>query len=250
MIMWSKRIARKINFIRLLSKPGRSLSGSITVETALVLPLFLFAMLSVMYLTDAVRISSENTAALSEKAYTMAKYAYIGDAAAGNAGLSDTVDMITGKDDIIDLVKRYRFDVPFDLLDTYDPYIVDRVRVRAFTGYDNQSHSKDESGHPEEMVYVTEHGSVYHRSLGCSHLKLNIRPVDFGSVSSERANDGSKYYPCEYCMSYGTHPATVYVTDDGNRYHSSLSCPGLRRSIREVPLSQVSLPPCKECGCR
>jgi hypothetical protein len=246
--MWPKRNVRNKKFICLLSKKGRSLSGSITIETALVLPIFLFAMLSVMYLTDAVRISAENTAVLSEKAYSLAKYAYLGEAVADTAGLAGSIDVITGNDDIIDLVKRYHIDVPFDLLNAYDPYTVDRVRVRAFTGYDNLHHLHDDLSAPEEMVYVTDHGSVYHRSLGCSHLNLNIRSVDFEKVSKERANDGSKYYPCEYCMKHGSHPGTVYVTDDGNRYHSALSCSGLKRSIHEVPLSQVSLPPCKECG--
>lgn len=229
---------------------GRLLPASITVETALILPIFLFAMLSVMYLTDAIRISSDNTERLAEQAYTLAKYAYVGDSLLSGTGLSEAIDVINGGDDIIDLVQRYNISVPFDLLGTYDPYAVDRVRVRAFTGYDNlKQHTGHEEEKPEEMVYVTEYGSVYHRSLGCSHLNLNIRSVDYGSVSKERANDGSKYHPCEYCChSGGGHPATVYLTDDGNRYHTSLSCGSLKRTIREVPLSQAGLPPCSECG--
>lgn len=219
------------------------------METALVLPIFLFAMLSVMYLTDAIRQSSENTEMLAERAYKYAKYAYVGNAVAGDIPASDVFELINGGDDIIDLVRRYRIDVPFDLLDAFDPYAVDRVRVRAFTGYDNIRHGNSDE-EAEEMVYVTEHGSVYHRSLGCSHLNFNIKTVDFENVSKERANDGSKYYPCEYCMAHGGDPAVVYVTDDGNRYHSTLSCGALKRTIREVPLSETSLPPCSECGRR
>ncbi len=226
----------------------RSLSGSITVESAMVLPIFLFAMLSVMYLTDAVRVSSEKTAILAEKAYKAAKYAYVGNQIADLSGLSGTIDLINGGDDIINLVDRYRIDVPFDLLGTYDPYAIDRVRVRAFTGYDNLKHKHDNDSEPEEMVYVTESGTVYHRSLGCSHLNFNIRSVDFGALDSERANNGAKYYACEYCAKHGGDPAVVYVTDDGNRYHTTLGCPALKRTIHEVPLSDVSLPPCSECG--
>lgn len=229
-------------------KTGRPLPASITVETALVLPIFLFAMLSVMYLTDAVRTSCANTEKLAEQAYTLAKYAYIGETVIPEGGLSDMIDVINGGDDIIDLVQRYNIDVPFDLLDTYDPFAIDRVRVRAFTGYDNLHHGAFNDDHYEEMVYVTEYGSVYHRSLGCSHLNLNIRSVDHSAVSKERANDGSKYYACEYCCHANGHPATVYITDDGNRYHSTLSCGALKRTIREVPLSQAGLPPCSECG--
>ena len=246
--MWSKRNVKNVIDRILLLSPGRPLSGSITVETALVLPIFLFAMLSVMYLTDAVRISADNTARLSEQAYTYAKYAYLGNRAADMGGLSAAVDIINGGDDIIDLVQRYTIDVPFDLLDTYDPGIIDRVRVRAFTGYDNAKHGGISDKPPDELVYVTEYGSVYHRSLGCSHLRFNIRSADSSRISSERANDGSRYYPCEHCASKGGTPALLYITDDGNRYHTTLSCPDLKRTIREVPLSEVSLPPCSECG--
>ena len=235
----------------LLSKiiSGRLLPGSITVETALILPIFLFAMLSVMYLTNAIRQSSDNTEKLAERAYKYAKYAYVGKTVMKDMPSLEMFEMINGGDDIIDLVKRYRIDVPFDLLDAYDPYAVDRVRVRAFTGYDNKRHGKEDAD-SEEMVYVTEYGTVYHRSLGCSHLNFNIRTVDHNDIGKERANDGSKYYPCEYCMSHGGHPSCVYVTDDGNRYHSTLSCGALKRTIKEVPVSETSLPPCSECGGR
>ncbi|MCR5775604.1 MAG: hypothetical protein K6G42_11025 [Lachnospiraceae bacterium] len=232
----------------LLAAFRRPLSGSITVETAMVLPIFLFAMLSVMYITDSIRVSSDNTEKLAEQAYKLAKYAYAGNALTEETMLADAVDVINNGEDIIDLVKRYRVEVAFDMLGAYDPYAVDRVRVRAFTGYDNLRQGQAEDREEEEMVYVTDYGTVYHRSLGCSHLNLNVRAVDGGHVSEERANDGSRYYACEYCCRHGEIPATAYLTDDGNRYHSTLSCGALKRTVREVPLSQTTLPPCKECG--
>ncbi len=248
MIMRKTEISKKSNNFTLLSKPWRSLSGSITVETALVLPIFLFAMLSVMCLTESIRISANNIEELSEKAYRYAKYAYIGDKFLDDTPISDAFDIINNGDDIIDLVYRYKINVPFDLLNAYDPYAVDRVRMRAFTGYDNAKHAATDKT-AEERVYVTESGSVYHRSLGCSHLNLSIRSIDYKDVLGERANDGSKYYPCEHCCHNNENPpAVVYITDDGNRYHSSLSCSALKRTIHEVPISQTGLPPCKECG--
>ena len=138
--MWSKRNVRNKNSICLLSKKGRSLSGSITIETALVLPIFLFAMLSVMYLTDAVRISAENTAAARAfccKPSAIMQWTFL---LLTQKRLSVVKQRQVDDEDIIDLVKRYHIDVPFDLLNAYDPYTVDRVRVRAFTGYDNLHH--------------------------------------------------------------------------------------------------------------
>ena len=43
----------------------------------------------------------------------------------------------------------------------------------------------------------------------------------------------------------------LYVTSDGDRYHNSLACPGLKRSVRSIPKSEAlgkGLRPCGRCA--
>ncbi len=272
---------KSIYGIKNRSKEASSLRGSLTVETALVLPIFMFAMLSVMHLTEGVRFSSVIASGLCETSTEYAKYAYaykkgisagdlsgrvIGVAAAGSqvlqklgeiypdeipvsggrGGISFLRSSVLDKDETIDLVASYRLSMPFNFLGFRDIPVTERARIRAFTGYDN-TRREDREDESEELVFITETGSVYHRERGCKHLKLNIMTTTVEGVKNRRANDGSKYYPCS-CAA-GITSGIVYITDDGNRYHSTLGCSSLKRTIYEVPLSHVGgRRPCSSCG--
>ena len=99
----------------------------------------------------------------------------------------------------------------------------------------------------EECVYVTENGTVYHRSLSCPSLSLKISETTPREIVGLRSLDGSIFYPCEYCGSVTA--ATLYYTPYGDRYHTERNCSRLKRTIREIPLSEAAgLPACKRCG--
>jgi hypothetical protein len=101
------------------------------------------------------------------------------------------------------------------------------------------------------MVYITEHGTVYHLSKKCSHLTLSIKETDIGSMKDLRNLSGGKYKECEICDDYEIEldNLKVYITDYGDRYHKSLSCSGLKRTIKAIPKSEVGdRSPCKRCG--
>ena len=56
-----------------------------------------------------------------------------------------------------------------------------------------------------------------------------------------------KYHPCEICGKKAS--GTVYITTDGNRYHSTLECSGLKRTVHKKELGDVGdLRPCSRCG--
>lgn len=105
----------------------------------------------------------------------------------------------------------------------------------------------DEDEHEDEIyVYVAENGIVYHRFESCTHLKLSVSEVSRSSLPGMRNSSGGKYYPCEKCG--GGTEDTVLITADGTRYHSDRECSGLKRTYTKVKLSETSLPPCSRCG--
>ena len=262
-------------------------SGSITVETALVLPIFLFAVLTYLYIAEAIRFSGNAEEALHQTARQLATYSYayehaLGEADTGNLisskGLSLTVgksmvmkhlgndyadespieggsggisflrSSVLGGDELIDLIASYKVDTPFDIFGIRNFGVINRARIRAFTGYDNTRRKVSDSEEDEETVFITDHGTVYHRNINCSHLKITVRETTQADVSRERNNNGGKYYPCEFCGNRAS-SGKLYITTEGDRYHTTVTCSALKRGIQAVPLSQVGdKRACKTCG--
>ncbi len=100
----------------------------------------------------------------------------------------------------------------------------------------------------DEYVYITENGTVYHTNRNCTHLVLSVQPVSLQQALLGKNEHGEKYSACEKCRKSG-YWGRVYITNDGTCYHFERDCPGLKRTIRCVLLSQVkdrSL--CMRCG--
>ncbi|MDE7478350.1 MAG: hypothetical protein K2M91_10445 [Lachnospiraceae bacterium] len=253
-----------------------------TVEACFVLPFFLFAFLNIISIVEIYRLQGNMSAAMHETVKQMAVYGYeyqqisggsvgaaeslgltylyaagkvrakLGTAYLENSPLSGSASSISWlrssvmqKDDCIDLVAEYRIEPPAAVVGWKQRMMYNRMRTRAWTGYDNAGNSGGMN--EEEIVYITPEGSVYHRSRGCSYLKLSIVAVDKSFVDTQRNQDGSKYYPCGDCgASCGS---TVYITSYGNRYHSTLGCSGLKRTVMAVPISEVGgRGACSKCG--
>ena len=123
------------------------------------------------------------------------------------------------------------------------------VKVHAWTGAEEGGKGSGDSTEPEEMVFVTESGSVYHTKAGCRYLNLSITQVSGSSVSQRRNDNGEKYSPCETCSRHQNPSGTVYITGSGNRYHNDASCSGLKRTVRLVKKSQLgNMHVCSKCG--
>lgn len=150
---------------------------------------------------------------------------------------------------MIDLVMTYQVRAPFGAVRLPGYFFLQRANVRAWTGRlagekNGGGEGKNGSG---EIVYVTETGKVYHEDPECTHLKLSIREVDRDVLDTLRNNGGGKYHACERCG--GGSGGSVYITNEGNRYHSSLTCSGLKRTIREVTREEAEqMRACSKCG--
>ena len=208
----------------------KRIKGSMTVEAAFVLPFFIFFMANILCLFLSYERYSKTLANIHQTTKLAALACH------GISMDSDTVDMSLPVS-ISPFVSEIGF-IP--------SYATAHASVRKWTGYDVCSvlTTTEEA----EYVYITEHGSVYHRSLSCRHLNVNIRVVSATEVDSLRNNNHAKYYPCEYCKK-GYSTGLMFITPDGNRAHNNAGCSALKRQVKLVKLSEVGARgPCKDCG--
>ena len=246
--------------------------GSLTVEAALVFPFFLFVLTALLYLLLLQQLQTEVGRALTDTGRELSWKAY---ASQGSASLTAQADgkkkvreYLKGRqtegilkdgaegitvlgigtalgDSMITLRADYQVLLPLGLSWFHPIKITQTKTVRGWTGFSSRRRYEGEKG--EEVVYVTNYGTVYHRSLDCRHLKLSIRQVSVSDAEHLRNENGGKYYPCERCWKSGS--GAVYITMDGNRCHESLNCSSLIRSIRTVRISETGgMPPCSICG--
>ena len=215
-----------------------SLGASMTVEAALVLPLFLFFIFNVLFLFDVVRLQSSVTGALQQAGDRICEYAWY--------------NILSGND-IVEINADYRTRPFIPVLNGPDFSIRSTYYAHAWTGYEIGSGTgNQEDGEPadapDDPVIVAENGVVYHRDPNCVYLKPHVHQVNGSDLGRLRANDGSIYHPCEYC-----HPSpdgTVYITPDGNRYHSSPDCSRISRTTHQETAEEAAkhLRPCPKCG--
>jgi hypothetical protein len=250
------------------------LRASMTIEACFVLPFFLFAVLNIISIMDIYRLQGSMSASLHSSARNMAVYAYeyrelmdSDNSKLESIGLTQTyvrtnavndlgeifpendnwlMSKILQDDEIIDLVVIYDVNPPIGIIGYETQHMFNRLRTRAWTGYDNAANSGNES---EEIVYVAETGTVYHRSRVCTYLKLTISKIAASAVANERNLEGGKYSACESC---GNKPSdTLYITNYGNKYHSTITCSKLKRTVSAIPISEVGdKGACSRCGGR
>lgn len=191
--------------------------ASLTLEASVALPLFMFFFISLLSILEMMHGCMNRDFSLSRTAKSVA--------------------LLSPLDTMVDLMEPYTFEARCNVFGLPSQFMMIRARAHPWTGYKLGSGTGGDAGSMEDpIVYVAENGTVYHLSRSCTHLDLKIRPVDSKTVGNERNNGGGKYKRCEIC---GGGSGTVYITDEGDRYHASLSCSGLKRTIYEIPLSQV-----------
>lgn len=243
--------------------------GSMAIEGALVLPVFLFFMMTVLLSLEAVRLQSDMWEALAETGSGYAVSAY-GESSTenrnitnqikeyldtrllpylcvegGRAGirLQDTSSLEQGR---IEIDSEYKLASVIWWLPIGEILIKDRILTHSWTGY-----SGNEEGWTQEeqdiYVYVTETGSKYHLTQECSYLKVQVRAVEADWLEEGRNKWGAKYDPCNKCKPQKT--GTVYVTRDGKNYHGYGNCSGLKRTVHIILLSEAeAYDACSRCG--
>lgn len=264
----------------------RKRRASMTLEAAMVLPLFLFAVLNLFAAVNDITFHVKMQTAMHQTGLSLARHAYAYEKIGQGVGLPESVlgdvifsqayvrDKVTdavgeaeiahmgihnGADgisflqsevltgDTVTMIADYRMDALF-LPERFTSFrMVNRVCLRKWTGYDNAAGAELGDGH-EQTVYVTEYGEVYHNSRNCYHINVSIRQTDAEHIGGERNENGGSYSACELCGGHRT-SGVFYISADGERYHTTAACRALCRTVMAVPLSEVgSRTPCHNCG--
>ncbi len=261
-------------------------AGSLTVEAAVVLPLFFLAVMSVLSFAQVVLVQMHLMGPISNTAREMAQYVYLQEAELNDNNLLSTLPgklvtkglsvavaknniidevgenwldkcgIVDGADglsllfskvpddkNMVDLVVHYRVQLHICLVSIPSIPITQRCRVHGWVGRESTEETSEET----QTVYVTDTGTVYHKSLGCTHIHLSLQQVYSSEVAALRNESGGKYYPCESCGKTAT--TIVYITDTGSRYHTALSCKRVKRGVKKILMNEVGTrTACKRCG--
>lgn len=234
-----------------------SLKASITIEAAMAVPIFFFAMLCLIYLLEIMAVQTSVRSGLQYAAksvmsdsYPLAVIrpgdieAYVVDEigverlersiiAGGSSGIDCSGSKMSVRTGIGNLEAVYTIKLPVPMFRVEGMKCKESLRIKAWVGYEKEFFGSEK----EDTVYITDTGIVYHRDYHCTYLELSIQMVTREAVESLRNESGGKYHPCILCGGNGN---PVYITDTGNRYHGSLSCSGLKRTVYAVPLSEAA----------
>ena len=238
------------------SAPGTG--ASVTIEAAFGIPIFLFAVLCLIYLAEiqSIRISIINAAQSAAKSASEATAAVpvlntvklksdivkgIGEERisrsildGGSDGISCWKSYISPLSGEMHINVEYSVKLPIPALGSPSAKLKEEFKMSSWQGYEAAEMADGEG----DIVYITPTGLVYHEDYQCSYLQLSIRFVPYTELEILRNLSGGIYHPCERCV-YSSAMSGVYITEYGTKYHNSLNCSGLRRTIIAVRKSQV-----------
>lgn len=251
-----------------------SFSGSLTVEAALVLPVFLSVILLLSGLFHALSVCSQvnhylcmtgrKIAAYSQTSDTVTTkevctlfYAHLKESGidasrigGGYAGLVPQLEILDSGT-CIKVSVDYWIKFPGYMMPTKKLRDEEVVYVRPWTGATLSEYEALNGAGQSEMVYIAENGSVYHEDAMCSYLDLSVHACMLANVHQLRNQSGARYIPCERCGQAGNAQMTVYITDDGRAWHTDRMCSGLKRTVGKMHQDEAEhkgLKPCSRCG--
>lgn len=250
------------------------LQGSMTVEAAMVLPLFLVFFLQISGFIEMLRLHSNLEYGLWKAGKTLmlygtgeqlaeavpelaVSYLYVNGVlhstlgqeylnssplTLGSVGLNFLESDIITDEDEVKLTLTYQVSPKGQLLPFSYARLSNRFYGRAWTGYDVASQSVE-----MQVAYVTEYGEVWHSTRECSHLKLTVQMISSTTLGNTRNCWGQSYAKCSFCAK-GVMPERLYVTQEGDCYHYEEECLGLTRHVKTVSWeARDKYRPCSRC---
>ncbi len=250
---------------RVLSSAFQTVSASMTLEAALVFPLFLFAgllMLMPLTILDQERQVQAVLETVTEQICQMPKAEELGESVWYGIVMAELTGKLDNErirnlslkkstfftpEDEIDLIAEYEIVLLFPVLRIETVKRQNRSFRRIWTG---KTGIRSENGLEEELdewVYVGKGSTRYHVSRTCRYLEHQLFPVLMDELEGYRTEDGSRYRSCARCGKYSE--GVVYLMKGGEHYHSTVSCTAIQSYVRTVRKSEVAhLGPCSVCS--
>ena len=249
-----------------------SFSGSLTVEAALVLPVFLGAILMLTGVFQVMTVYEEVNSYLCTTGRKLAAYSEANDGiestdlyklfyadmknsginsehiVGGSAGL---MPVMTKEAELIKIKITYAVKVQGYFRQSGKVILNDWVYVYPWLGAPSGAVGDTVGSDKNGSVYVAENGGVYHKDENCSYLALSIHQCGLQDVGHLRNEYGAKYVQCERCGKYASGNETIYITDSGRAWHSDRQCSGLKRELHTMTQDEADkkgLRPCSRCG--
>jgi len=242
--------------------------GSLTIEASLLLPGFLFMMICVISLLSLLLFQLRLKACMHETVKEAAMKSIsegfpnenelsgrilssVGNAVMKIAPVDGGENGIkiskNNNDEVLIVTASYKTKLYYDFFKLFNKEFTQKCVQHNWEGYENGLRGNTGTLE-EEYVYITNDSEVYHRNRECSHIRLKISMISEEGLPSARNSDGCKYKKCEHCQG-NTSDGNYYITKDGDRFHTSLSCSGLKRTVIAIPISEVNgRRPCSRCG--
>lgn len=244
------------------------LKASLTVEAALVLPLFLFVLLllalpfrmmtaerQVQRAAEEVCARAAQVAALRDEASTQYT-ASLGEQALKAAretvrdpnvsGLSAEHSSFLADGETVSVVLDYRYQIPIPLFRIPPLRRSCTATRRAWIGETDPENRLSETA-ADELVFIGRHSTRYHKSAHCHYLSNELSALSVEAARNARNAGGGRYHACPVCARAVT-AGTVYIMPSGSAYHRDPACRAIRAYVRAVHLSEVrSLGPCSYC---
>lgn len=273
---------------RVLSATSFKRRGSLTIEAAMVLPLFLFFMVLLMLPMQLMNKGRQVQTALEVTGEEVSQYAYVLEQRKQGKRLNTSkADEMSGElkgvltEQGILLYVRKRVEARVDISrlqsvsfvhssilkdgETIDLIMNYRMDLPfSVFGLENipmtarscrrawigkAGNEQKRNSQKDELVYVGKNSTRYHKDPKCHYLYNDIQKVSMNDIKNKRNRFGKKYQPCNVCGRFAGKNSMVFIMPGGEHYHSDKNCSSIKAYVKAVPLSEVEyLGPCSYCS--
>ena len=246
---------------------NRDWNASLTVEASLIIPMFFFLIFWLWQIFLLLLFQLKVCEQITETVLEYSHLGYIeqkveegkGDSAwiyemlfLRNIPVYENVkgkwiNCKTEEDGVIVVEINYEFLCETIFFPSFSIPVSQKFRFYPYFG-EHKERIEKEQVEQEEVVYMTEYGTVYHVSKTCMYLDIRLKNISISEIEQARNTSGQRYTQCSKCKKEDK-MEQVYISLGGNKYHWSLQCPSIKRTIIEKKKEEVNgISACHKCG--